>query len=1204
MRIEFTAASGAHDSQGCARLLMTGNAGWAIAALMLDYAPLKDAQSVSLWLRADKPATLNVNLSSHGDPWAENPLWGLQCNVSTTWQRFTLPFASLPQVHPAGKHDAIASTSIKSMIFTNLTPGVNYYVDDISAVVPTTESCKAEFTQRKDDITGWLRILSSRGLPLNGGAEHLANIETAFTAAPSEATLNALTPMENAVLTGRKLLRLKRQLQAIQDKQAGLSRVCHQRLPRDIEKEISACQQALDSAGWQFSSGSSISAATVANATESRLNKLYDRILPIWERADAGGKLRITVKNGAFLLPSGRPVTFWGWGTCEMLAVTAMPEVHLQAMAEMGNNVLRMVIPWENLERSQGNLASLQPVIDTLRMADRYGIYCTFDLHFGQPEWFELGPKDAPNLGNIKTYSNPFLDLGKAVADIHRRVAVQLKGESNLIGYETPLNEWFLDSNSSDLALTKVQAFPMLMADWNRWLKQQYGTREALQKAWSATPYSTADNGLHSDESWDTASIRPPGTRSVSAEYDTRIADYLHWETSIICRINDKIAQQIKTLSPSSLILQQPTAQTQQWCTEPLSLNLQSVMQSHTNAVDVIATHYSQGGQQDYLVNGVGCPHLDSETACNGRPREFVVHHAHNGGACLWCFDQAGYGTLRGQSWERTHDNLGRLYHGWFGWIGQMSDFQRDAWRVRTPKVLVIANTRRLALAKPDFLGTTSILEQLGLDFDLVTTQYLTEQPTILKRGYKAIIAGTSYADTQALQLLVNSGVPVLFVGDLNANDRAQFTGHPVAQFFEQNHLFIRTVSQEQAKSSGSPEIDLTGTWKFRTDPQNIGISRDLNGGWMHPEISDTAWDDQPVPAYWENINVLGKARDYDGVAWYSKHFTLPADWQGSAITLDIGAIDDYDDTYVNGIKIGSTGAETAGYWMAHRSYRIPNDILNFGGENTIRIRVNDIGGQGGMWKGPVRIIRTAQSWVSIKETVGSLTAGSRTASMDGSLRVQIAPSDCTGTVFATYDNTGKVAAIKDQRDWLWLADDALMAESQAHRQLLTSFLQQTGLLVPNAAIPTWAATSQVWHYSGYFTISQRGTEKQNIPLQTNTVLLPVYGGGTQRITSQGNSFIPMPGGDQSCAVLRESPLSLVTSTELSLTNISYYTYGKQGYMLSLKTAGQDGKLIWRGAKNAALTIDGRSVSWHSSDKSLTSPLPAGTHTVRITVVP
>ncbi len=72
---------------------------------------------------------------------------------------------------------------------------------------------------------------------------------------------------------------------------------------------------------------------------------------------------------------------------------------------------------------------------------------------------------------------------------------------------------------------------------------------------------------------------------------------------------------------------------------------------------------------------------------------------------------------------------------------------------------------------------------------------------------------------------------------------------------------------------------------------------------------------------------------------WFRRTFQIPSDWYGKALKLELGPISDYDDTYVNGKKVGNTKEVSSDPLKQARSYRIsPGIVLE--GENSIAIRV------------------------------------------------------------------------------------------------------------------------------------------------------------------------------------------------------------------------------------------------------------------------
>lgn len=152
--------------------------------------------------------------------------------------------------------------------------------------------------------------------------------------------------------------------------------------------------------------------------------------------------------------------------------------------------------------------------------------------------------------------------------------------------------------------------------------------------------------------------------------------------------------------------------------------------------------------------------------------------------------------------------------------------------------------------------------------------------------------------------------------------------------------------------------LDLEGVWQFR-----IGDDPD----WRHVNIENNRWENILVPMHWE----LQGYRDYDGFAWYRKTFRLPERFRGRKLYLLLGKIDDLDQTYLNGEMVGSTGhfnnilgrnpRVEGDEWQVIRAYPLNEDLLNYGGENLIAVRVFDGLIDGGIFEGPVGIVTEAE---------------------------------------------------------------------------------------------------------------------------------------------------------------------------------------------------------------------------------------------------
>ena len=77
---------------------------------------------------------------------------------------------------------------------------------------------------------------------------------------------------------------------------------------------------------------------------------------------------------------------------------------------------------------------------------------------------------------------------------------------------------------------------------------------------------------------------------------------------------------------------------------------------------------------------------------------------------------------------------------------------------------------------------------------------------------------------------------------------------------------------------------------------------------------------------------------------------------QGEDLVLLLGKIDDSDKTYFNGKLIGSSFEQ----FDKQRIYFISNDRFKVGVTNTLIIYVDDPQGAGGIYEGPIGIMKQA----------------------------------------------------------------------------------------------------------------------------------------------------------------------------------------------------------------------------------------------------
>ncbi len=141
---------------------------------------------------------------------------------------------------------------------------------------------------------------------------------------------------------------------------------------------------------------------------------------------------------------------------------------------------------------------------------------------------------------------------------------------------------------------------------------------------------------------------------------------------------------------------------------------------------------------------------------------------------------------------------------------------------------------------------------------------------------------------------------------------------------------------------------NLAGDWQFSPgdDP-----------AWAAPGYDDGAWATLRVPGVWETQGFAGT----DGYAWYRTTVSLDTTAAARDLILVLGAVDDLDETFVNGVRVGATGdvegREVRGdEWLIERAYSVPARVLR-AGPNVVAVRVYDGLVDGGLHRGPVALL-------------------------------------------------------------------------------------------------------------------------------------------------------------------------------------------------------------------------------------------------------
>lgn len=118
---------------------------------------------------------------------------------------------------------------------------------------------------------------------------------------------------------------------------------------------------------------------------------------------------------------------------------------------------------------------------------------------------------------------------------------------------------------------------------------------------------------------------------------------------------------------------------------------------------------------------------------------------------------------------------------------------------------------------------------------------------------------------------------------------------------------------------------------------QVLESDKGLSEKWYLPETNITKWKETHLPGMWGGMRIYG-----DGVIWFRKEFDLTAEQAKEPIVISLGAIDDWDVTYLNGQEIGKMDS-----YNTPREYIVSPERLKVG-RNVLVVKAVNHTGDGG----------------------------------------------------------------------------------------------------------------------------------------------------------------------------------------------------------------------------------------------------------------
>lgn len=119
--------------------------------------------------------------------------------------------------------------------------------------------------------------------------------------------------------------------------------------------------------------------------------------------------------------------------------------------------------------------------------------------------------------------------------------------------------------------------------------------------------------------------------------------------------------------------------------------------------------------------------------------------------------------------------------------------------------------------------------------------------------------------------------------------------------------------------------------------------------------VDDSAWETVVLPA-----NTADGEAAAPAFQWLRRQVFIPSKGQGVYDAITLGVIHAADEVYFNGKLVGSTGSMTEEWQVDYdkvRIYALPEDLIHYGGMNTVAVRVKSVYTDiAGIYRGPLAV--------------------------------------------------------------------------------------------------------------------------------------------------------------------------------------------------------------------------------------------------------
>ncbi len=169
----------------------------------------------------------------------------------------------------------------------------------------------------------------------------------------------------------------------------------------------------------------------------------------------------------------------------------------------------------------------------------------------------------------------------------------------------------------------------------------------------------------------------------------------------------------------------------------------------------------------------------------------------------------------------------------------------------------------------------------------------------------------------------------------------------------------------------------LVADWHEKNKTEDKGYT-DGKASWAATDFNDDAWKTVSVPVMFDQF---GFSNTF-GVMWFRKEIAIPAGLSGKDAIIKLGSVDDEDETFINGIRVGGyANREKA------REHHVPGNLIK-AGKNIIAVRVINWNGPAGFAGDMPMVLDFGTKVIPIKGT-WKYEPGRKTGQLPGAYNTQ-----------------------------------------------------------------------------------------------------------------------------------------------------------------------------------------------------------------------